>query len=102
MLPSFEGRYAATSEPAPAQAGDDGGENGETPMSREDQGAGPQFGQMVLYNNSGTTVPGVINQINSNGTVGIYAFIPAGAAQQSNVSFSASGGSGGWWYPAFL
>jgi hypothetical protein len=69
-------------------------------MSREDQGAGPQLGQTVLYNNSGTMAPAVINQVNSNGTVGLYAFLTGGPAQESSVVQGT--GSGQWSYPAFL
>ena len=73
-------------------------------MSREDQGAGPQLGQTVLYNNSGTMVPGVINQVNANGTVGIYALSPGAPAQQSNVVMNpnADANAGTWRYPFFL
>ena len=73
-------------------------------MAKEDQGAGPQLGQMVLYNSSGTMVPAVINQVNANGTVGLYAFLTGGPAQETSVAFNPNADtvSGSWRYPLFL
>jgi hypothetical protein len=72
---------------------------------REDQGAGPQLCQPVLYNNSGTMVAAIITSVNTNGTVSLTYF-PAGsaAATASNIvqNPNADANAGTWKYPVFL
>ncbi len=47
-------------------------------MPRNDASEGPRVGQVVLYNNSGTKIVGIINQVNSTGTVNL-ATVGAGS-----------------------
>lgn len=72
-------------------------------MASNDKGAGPQVGQMVLYNLTGTgNVPAVITQINATGTVGVSYFTGAGATFTSGVGFDPAAASNKWSYMPFF
>lgn len=71
-------------------------------MSREDRGAGPQVGQTILYNNSGTIVPGIIYAVATAGTVSLVYFNASGATSVTGVKFDYTQSSGTYTYPDFL
>jgi hypothetical protein len=67
-------------------------------MARNDQGAGPKVGQVVLYNNAGAIVPGIINQVNNTGTVNLCSFSPGGAGtDRATVAYSPGAQTTGTW-----
>jgi len=72
-------------------------------MASNDKSEGPKIGQLVLYNNSGTIIPAIINVVNATGTVGLITF-PGGTtpANQNTVSYDNLGGSGKWYYMDFF
>jgi len=67
-------------------------------MSRNDRGAGPKVGQVVIYNNAGTIIPGIINQVNSTGTVNICTFSAGGTGtDRATVGYSEGANTASTW-----
>lgn len=65
--------------------------------------AGPQIGQSILYNLSGTTVPAMIYSVNATTwAVSLVYFNASGATSVTGVAYDPALGSGNWRWPAFL
>jgi hypothetical protein len=65
--------------------------------------AGPQVGQVVRYNLSGTTVPAIIYVANATTwVVSLVYFNASGATAATGVSFDPSLGTSSWRWPAFF
>jgi hypothetical protein len=72
-------------------------------MATNEKSEGPQIGQMVLYNNSGTIVPAVIYAISaSTGLVSLVFFNASGATNAASKSYDATQSSGTWSYMPFF
>ena len=64
---------------------------------------GPQIGQVVLYNNAGTTVPAIIYAANaSTWAISAVYFNASGTNVVTNVSHDPSFGSSSWRYMPFF
>lgn len=72
-------------------------------MSAEDRGAGPQVGQTVLYNNSGTIVPAMVYAVATAGTISLVFFNASGATNATGVKYDNTRATASTWsYPDFL
>jgi hypothetical protein len=72
-------------------------------MASNDKSEGPQVGQVVLYNNSGTIVPAVIYAVASAGTVSLNYFNASGATNVTGVGYdSGYPPSGRWSYMPYI
>ena len=79
-------------------------------MADNDQAEGPQIGQVVLYNNSGTIVPAVIYAVSSTtGSVSLNFFNASGATNVTTSNYDSGVhydgtqlASGRWTYMPYL
>jgi hypothetical protein len=74
-------------------------------VATNEKNAGPQVGQMVIYNSSGTKKPAVIYAVTSapNWTVSLLFFDSTPATSQTGVSYDPKGDtSGAWSYPLYI
>lgn len=67
------------------------------------QTSGPQIGQTVSYNLSGTIVPAIIYSVNqTTWAVSLVYFNASNATSATGVAYDPALGSGNWRWPAFL
>lgn len=72
-------------------------------MARNDQGAGPKIGQMVLYNNAGTILAAMIWSFGTGGSVNLAAFTSGTALSAfNNVTQDTLLSAGHWNYMEFF
>lgn len=78
-------------------------------MADSDQGEGPQIGQVVLYNNSGTIVPAIIYAVSATtGSASLNYFDSGGAHNVTTSNYDSGVGtgsglvSGRWTYMLFF
>lgn len=75
-------------------------------MASQDKGAGPEVGQMVLYNygstSSPTIAPAIIYAVAAAGTVSLNYFTSGGATNATGAKFDYNLSGSTWAYPQFL
>jgi hypothetical protein len=72
-------------------------------MASNDKGAGPQVGQVVLYNNGGVIVSAIIYAVATNGTVSLVFFGTATpATSATGVAYDVNLGTSKWAYTPFF
>jgi hypothetical protein len=72
-------------------------------MASNDKGAGPQVGQVVLYNNGGTVTAEIIYAVAAAGTVSLVYFTSGGpATSATGVGYDVGPATSKWAYPPFF
>lgn len=69
-------------------------------MSTAEKNQGPKITQMVLYNNAGAIIPGIIYAVSvpSDGRVSLLSLDAAGATSRTNVVYDPNLGASKWAY----